>query len=166
MLLGNFLVDILSYHRQSLDIVTQVCKSVVRLSHTNITNRNRFGSSGICDELPKVMSIFLNSVSSYISPVAANAGNISPLYRSISFLHLESMQTCIRDYIFVFFALVGSTAAASRGGSVISTTFLSSSISSSISSKGSKLGPVEEVGTPLVSSLADELSDLLEVGNF
>lgn len=57
---GNYLIDIAQTHYKSIDIITHVCIVVVRLCHRNISNRNRIGSTGLCEDLPKLISNLAN----------------------------------------------------------------------------------------------------------
>jgi len=57
---GNFLIDILQMHKSSIEICTEVCRAISKLSHCNITNRNRLGASGVCEELVKALIYFIS----------------------------------------------------------------------------------------------------------
>lgn len=55
----TFMVDVFSLHRQRPPILSATLEAISRLSHGNMTNRNRFGASGICEELTKRLADFL-----------------------------------------------------------------------------------------------------------
>jgi hypothetical protein len=74
----SYLVDIVQVHKHVPTIHLELCKVVSRLSHTHITNRNRLGASGICDELAKILNKYLAASSNSQSNKSPHANPAVP----------------------------------------------------------------------------------------
>ncbi len=58
----NYIADVITAHKLNPVIAVEACKAISALAHLSITNRNRLGASDVCEMLPMVLNMHINTL--------------------------------------------------------------------------------------------------------